>query len=96
MKLQDIFVDALPILQKFAPSFGRIVLGPYGNLALSLLSRAFNLTDSDPRSLVTQILNDKDAPEKLQKLEHQHGDWICDLLDSMNNLSRISLLIEWK
>jgi len=101
MKLKELFGDALPLISKFAPSIGEAIGGPVGLAAgyvLPILATSFNAKPADIKQLVTNILNDSNAKDKLETLEHEHGDWICTLTDSVNNLSsaEINLKFEWQ
>jgi hypothetical protein len=100
MKLREIFDASLPIINKFAPSIGGAIGGPYGFAAgyiLPLLATAFGSHPSDVKDLVQKILNDPNAQGKLESLEHEHGDWICGLLDSAEKLqeAEISVKLRW-
>jgi hypothetical protein len=101
MKLKEIFNDALPIVSKFAPSIGAAIGGPVGlatGYAIPILANAFGTHPTDLRGLVTKIINDSDAKTKLEGLEEEHGDWLCSLEDSLNNLAKaeIHINLEWQ
>jgi hypothetical protein len=100
MKLKELFSDALPIISKFAPSIGAAIGGPVGlasGYAIPILASAFGAHPTDVRGLVQKIVNDSEAQSKLEGLEHEHGDWICALVDSVGNLSKaeIHINLEW-
>lgn len=100
MKLKELFSDSLPIIEKFAPSVGTAIGGPVGiaaGYAIPLLASAFGSKPSNIREIASKILTDADAQSKLEEIEHEHGDWICTLTDSLGNLSRaeIHINLEW-
>lgn len=98
--LKEVLNEALPIIEKFAPNFGNIIGGPVGvasGVALSLLARSFNAHPSDFRSLVANILNDKEAQNKLSSLDKEHGSWLTSLISEIKPPSSVvlSLKMDW-
>lgn len=97
MKFKELFSDALPLIQKFAPTIGAAIGGPMGlatGYVIPILANAFGSKPNDFKDLVKNILNDSHAQEKLESIEHEHGDWVCTLMDSVNNLSSMKINIE--
>src|ERR1700689_438273 len=100
MKLKEIFDASLPIITKFAPSIGAAIGGPYGmagGYILPLLASAFGSHPTDLKDLVQKILNDPNAQGKLESLEHEHGDWLFNLMESSEKLqeAEISVKLRW-
>ena len=100
MPLKSVFKEVLPTLEKFSPSIAAAIGGPVGfamSFIIPLLAKSFGTETHDVSSLVKAILKDPESPVKLQSLEHQHHDWICGMLDSINNLqsAEISIKLEW-
>ena len=97
MKLKELFGDALPIIEKFAPSIGGAIGGPVGVAAgyvVPILANAFGAHPSNIKELVGNILADSGAQSKLEAIEHEHGDWVCTLMDSVGNLTSAKINIE--
>jgi len=100
MNLKELFNDALPIIKNFAPTIGAAIGGPAGaaaGYAIPILANSFGANPGDIKQIVSNILQDPNAEEKLDKAEHEHKDIICALIDSMHGLSRaeINLKLEW-
>ena len=100
MNVKELFSDALPIISKFAPSIGGAISGPVGIAAgyiVPVLASAFGAPSTNISDIVSKILNDPDAQEKLQVIEHDHGSWLCGIMDSVNNLTKadIHITLEW-
>lgn len=101
MILGEIFTEAMPIIEKFAPSLGAAIGGPFGHAAGSIipwLAKAFESDPTDLKQLVANILKDPDAETKLNKIETLHGPWLKHLIDKANNLSKaeINIKLEWQ
>lgn len=101
MKIKELFADALPIITKFAPSIGAAIGGPVGaatGFVVPLLATAFGVHPSDIGGLTQKILDDPDSQGKLEQIEEEHGDWVCRLMDSVNNLSHaeVNIKLDWK
>ncbi len=101
MTLKDVFRDALPIIKNFAPSIAAAIGGPVGvatGYVLPILASAFGVDSSNPRSIAEAILAGSNSEDTLKELEHEHGDWICKLLDSVGNLAsaKINVELTWK
>ena len=101
MNLKDKFRDALPLLEKFAPTIAGTIGGPYGMAAgyiIPILAAAFGAHPTDINGIITQILQDPQAQGKLEELEHEHGDWLCTLTESVSNLikAEIHISLEWQ
>lgn len=101
MNVQAIFQEALPIIQKFAPSIGEIIGGPIGlsvGYIIPILASAFNVHPANLKQLVSTIVQDPDAESKLQHIEKEHGDWLCTILNSVSALSKaeVNVKLEWQ
>jgi hypothetical protein len=100
MKIKELFVDALPIIEKFSPTIGAAIGGPVGaatGYIIPLLASAFSVHPSDIPGLVAKIVADPDAQKKLSEIEDEHGDWIDTLQDSVSNLisAEINVKLGW-
>lgn len=101
MNIKGLFGDAIPIIQKFAPSVASAITSPIGFAAgyvLPLLASAFNTSPRDLNTLAAKIFEDPNAGEKLAEIEHDHGDWLCGILQSVTHLSSadIHVKLEWQ
>lgn len=99
--LKDKFKDVLPIISKFAPSIASAIGGPFGMAAgyiIPILANAFGTNPGDINGIVHQLMNDPMAESKLEDLEHEHGDWLCTLTQSVSNLvkANINISLEWQ
>jgi hypothetical protein len=100
MKFKELFSDALPLIKNFAPTIGLAIGGPYGvasGYAVSLLANLFSADPSDIKQLVSNIVQDPEATEKLQKLEMSHADWLSGLMKNVNKLAKaeVNIKLEW-
>ena len=98
--VKSIFAEALPILEKFAPSIATAIGGMPGfalSFVIPLLAKSFGTDTHNLSDLASKILKDQDAPLKLQALEHQHHDWICAVVDSSTRIknAEISVKLNW-
>ncbi len=101
MNFKDLLSDALPVISKFAPSIAGAIGGPVGVAAgyvVPLLANAFGVHPSDTAGLAQKILHDSESQGKLEQLEIEHGDQVCGLMNSIDNLASLKLNIEltWK
>jgi hypothetical protein len=99
MNVKEILKDALPMIQKFAPSIGAAIGGPIGiatGFVLPILTNEFNAHPQNFGQLVTNMLQDIEAPAKLQKLEKEHGSWVSELMDSVNSLAEAEINVKLK
>lgn len=97
LNMKELFDDALPIIQKFSPTIGAAIGGPFGLAAgyvVPVLASAFGTHPSNIKDLVGKILTDSDAQGKLEAIEHEHGDWVCTLMDSVGNLTSAKINVE--
>jgi hypothetical protein len=89
----------LPILKNATPLLTKVLGNGYGT-ALSFLipifSKAFNVPSNNLPEIVEAIIKDPDAETKLREIEHEHGDWLCTLLDSASSLSEAEINIKLK
>lgn len=101
MNIKGLFGDAIPIIQKFAPSVASAITSPIGFAAgyiIPILASAFGTSSRDLNALAGKIFEDPDAAEKLAAIEHDHGDWLCGILQSVTHLSSadIHIKLEWQ
>lgn len=99
--IKDLFKDAWPIIETAAPSLARVFGGAPVmaiNFLLPLIYKAFNVEAGNLPQLINSILNNTDASVKLESIEHEHGDWMCSMLDSIGQLESLefSVKINWK
>lgn len=99
--LKSVFKDALPIIDKYAPTIGSVIGGVPGlalGLVVPILAKAFGSDAHNLSDIVANIVKDEAAPIKLQALEAEHCDWICSLTQSVNKLqsAEISIKLDWK
>lgn len=76
MNLEDIFRDALPIINKFAPSVAYALGGSVGaatSFIISLLSNAYSVNPSDLPGLANKIANDPASETILRQLEQTNA-----------------------
>lgn len=100
MKFKELFNDALPLIKNFAPTIGLAIGSPFGvasGYAVSLLANLFDSSPADVKQLVSNIMDDPNANQKLEDLEKRHGVWIAGLMKSVNKLSKaeINVKLEW-
>lgn len=102
MNIKELFNDVLPVLEKFAPSIGAAIGGPFAlaaGYAVPLLASAFDTHPSNIKQIVEKIIQDPDAAKmKLENMENEYGDWITSLMRSVNNLlkAEVNVRLEWK
>lgn len=101
MNIKDVFRDAIPLVEKFAPTIGAAIGGPIGAAAGAVIPILANVFDGHPNDipgLVQRILTDSDASNKLQSLENEHHDWLCSMMDTVQSLvkAEISIKLEWQ
>jgi hypothetical protein len=101
MMLPLVLQEALPIITQFAPKIGGAIGGPVGIAAayiIPILAQVFSSSPGDLKQLATNILKDPDASTKLETVEHEHGDWVCAMIDSVSTLSKaeINVKLEWQ
>lgn len=100
INLSEVLHEALPLVEKFAPTIGSILGGIPGlasGSALSLLSKAFDTNPSNIHKLGEAIVNDPDAADKLADLDNQHGTWLS-YIENIKNLAKaeINIKLEWQ
>lgn len=89
MKIKEAFIDALPIIEKFAPSVGAAIGGPLGfasGYIIPILASAFDAKPTDIKQLVSNIITDPRMQSKLESIEQDHGDWLSSLTDNLDRL----------
>jgi hypothetical protein len=91
--------DALPIVERFAPTLASVLGGVPGlaaTSALSLLGAAFGSDTSDFHKLATTILSDSNVQDKLQNLEKIHSAWL-PFSDNLKKLTKaeVHINLEW-
>jgi hypothetical protein len=103
MNYKELLSDALPIIERFAPTIATVIGGPFGFLSgsiIPILTSAFGVKTGDLKSLASNILNDPDAQNKLATLENNHGDLLSSILNSpsINNLANaeINIKLAWQ
>jgi len=101
MKLKEIFNDALPIIQRVAPTIASAIGGPLGlasGYVLPILASAFNIHPSNPQSIVQAILSHDGSEDTLASVEKEHGSVLCDLMNTVSNLenAEINVKLNWK
>lgn len=97
---KDIFSDAFPLIQKYAPTIGAALGGGPGfaiGALLPILGNAFNAHPGDIKTLVSNIVNDPDAQAKLEQIEHEHSGWVCAMTDSVDRLTsaEVNIKLSW-
>ncbi len=97
---KELFSDALPIIEKFAPSLGGVIGGPAGfaiGYIIPILAHAFGAHPNDIKQIIANIISDPDAASKLQAIEHEHADWLCAAVDSAGRLigAEINVKLSW-
>ena len=98
--IREVFSDALPIIEKFAPTLARAIGGPFGagiGYVIPLLATAFSDNNFDLKRIADTILNDPLAPDKLGAIEHEHCDILCNLLGTVDRLmsAEINIKLNW-
>lgn len=97
MNLQDMFKDALPVIENVAPLVARTI-GGYPALAfdylLPLLVKNFGIHTGDVGQLIKDIVDKKDAQDKLKMFEHDHKDLLENLLDNFGKLSHAEVNVK--
>lgn len=77
--LKDIFGEAFPILEKFAPLLAGAVGSPgasFGTaVALNVLARAFDLPPNELGQIKEAIVSDPEAQNKLETIEGNFSNW---------------------
>ena|SRR5258706_6400511 len=80
MTVKEIFKDALPLVEEFAPSIAAALHAPLGAAFLGaiLLYNEFfekynDFTKDKILPLVEKILTDPESPQKLKDIEVRHG-----------------------
>ena len=101
MRLKPIFQEVLPIIQRVAPSVAAALGGPITMAAeyiLPILTQAFGINSGDPHDVVQAILSHDGSENTLAKVEEEHSDVLCGLMNSMNHLSQaeINIKLSWK
>ena len=101
MNMKELFSDALPIINKFAPTIGTALGGPFGFAAgylIPVLAKAFDAHPTNLAGLAHAIINDPNTEDKLKEIEHEHCDWLCTTLDSVSNLAsaEINIKLNWQ
>lgn len=89
--------DALPLIEKFAPSFGKLLHGTSNiaiGIALPLLEQKFNAKHGDISSIVNAITGDPEAADKLASLEQDHSKWIAGLTGGIGHISRLEINVK--
>jgi hypothetical protein len=100
--LIEIFRDAMPIIRSAAPILAGIIGGPMGLVignVVPILATAFESDPLDLPQLASRIMNDPDAPAKLQDIENRHSsNWLMTLTKSVNNLeeAELNIKLKWK
>lgn len=95
--ISTIFKEALPTIEKYAPTLGSFFGGAPGialSIVVPLLAKAFNTEAMNFSDLISRIMKDEAAPLKLQSLEDEHYDWLCSLLNSVNKLKSAEIVIK--
>ena len=100
MKLSDIFKESLPLIEQYAPAVATAInahLGLAATYIIPILTQAFGVPAGDIKGLATSIIKDTDAPTILRNIQSLHGDWLTELLQSANKLSKaqITVNLEW-
>lgn len=98
--IKSIFKEAIPTLEKFSPTIAAAIGGPPGlaiSFVIPMLAKAFGADSHNLNDIVKAIVKDVDAPIKLEALEHQNHDWLCAIMDSVNNLvaAEINIRLDW-
>jgi hypothetical protein len=101
MKLKDVFREVLPLIQRVAPSVAAAIGGPIGMAAdyiFPVLADAFGVSTSEPKAVVDAILSHDGSENTLAKVEADHCDVLCGLMNSVNQLSQaeINIKLSWK
>lgn len=99
--LKEIFKDALPIIEKVAPTVAGAIGGPFGIAAgyvIPILSSAFGSDAGHLDKLASNIFADPGAEDKLKNIENQYGNWISGLMMSVNHLAdaEINVKLKWQ
>jgi hypothetical protein len=95
--MREVFKDALPIIKKFAPTIGAAIGGPVGvatGYILPLLATAFDSNTSDLKHIADTIINDPLAADKLGALEHEHCDFLCSMVGTMDRLMSVEINVK--
>ena len=100
MKLSDIFKESFPLIEQYAPAVATAINAPLGVAAsfiMPILTQAFGVQTGDIKGLASSIIKDTDAPSILKNIQSLHGDWLTELLQSANKLSKaqITVNLEW-
>jgi hypothetical protein len=90
--------DILPLIQYSAPIIASALGSPIAGTAISLIAKAFDGDSSDVPGLVSKVLGDSNASDKLKELDTLHGDWISSLLGKIRYPSEIefNLKVKWE
>lgn len=77
---KEILKDALPLIEKFAPSIAAIIGGPtaeaVANFIIHMFLQNFNVNSSNVGDLSTAIINHPQVEEKLATIENEHADFL--------------------
>jgi len=100
MNGKELLNDAFPIIQKFAPSIAGAIGGPVGfalGYLIPILASAFGAHPSNIKELISNIVSDPLAADKLDKIDREHGDWFCTLSDNFDRLTsaEINVKLSW-
>lgn len=101
MTIKEVFQDVLPIIQRVAPSVASALGGPFtlaANYILPILSSAFGVNTQEPKDVVQAILSHDGYENTLAKVEEDHCDVLCGLMNSVNHLTQaeINIKLSWK
>lgn len=100
MNLKTIFKDALPIIVESAPTIAAAIGGPIALAAgyvIPVLAQSFGVKSKNVNDLVSSIMQDPNASDKLAACESTHAEWLTYLMQSVNNLSNaeINIKLNW-
>lgn len=100
MNLKELFNDALPVINKFAPTIGEIIGGPIGmatGYIVPILANAFETSPTNLKKLAETIISDPDSQKKLEMVESNHADWLTALTTTVTHLSsaEVNVKLEW-
>lgn len=101
MRLNEVFREALPVIQRVAPSVAAAIGGPIGMAAdyiFPILANAFGVSTAEPTQVVQAILSHDGSENTLAKVEQEHCDVLCGIMNSMTHLSQaeINIKLSWK
>ncbi len=98
MNINTVLKDAIPIIENAAPLVARAI-GNYPALALKylmpLLAKAFDIDTDDASQIIKNITEKDDAQEKLKVFEHDHKDFLENLIDSFGKLSHAEINVKF-